>query len=1008
MSSLPPLPFPASAISSQLSELEKVLEILVKSPNSVEAGKYILQRRTSLEHLILLLEMVKSRTKSGHAVMFCAIEIKNVVKENWQLYRDNADAGLLDYVRKTLLLFYLHPPFEAKQPIAFFKDAVVAICAAEEGGWWPGLAQTMVAQMGDSDHERNLRCLKLLSKLTKKFEEQSRSDPLYAEIIGTIDTFHDKLLMFVQGYINTLSQGVVDQSLVLEIIRVSLKVFYRFVYQDIHPKIEDSIRAWAGVIKQVLVPEFGAGAHDPALVFKARGEATKICMFVSTKYREDFQEHVRSFVETIWSNCLRLAGGGDVETLVSSIGFFKAFASSEDYLSFFENNISDIVAKLLLPGLVPDEEDQRLFLEEPDAFAEQMFSWPHPSFRRRHAVADLAATLAKFHPQGIISALRAALAALESNRSLATIPQQLALVDLAALSVVSAQTAAQGASQLIAPLSFPQEIWTKLCENFWVEFVHNQSALPESQRMAALFAVCHHCRFAGVFRYALDIPRLLAQTAGLFESARGCAAARAVLHEFSARLLEARKFSVIDKLNAPDTALSFFQKYYNNPRKLIFELQREVSLFNFEEHAQPLGQILEALLCEAAHGAFDRHSAALLLELARRAEGAQSFAARMLPLIEQFFTRLAEGPAVQHSDILTPMFDAVGRLASRPENAALVVDPLRRLAASADRLQPETLALLFQAVVILAQKMPSALEAEEFKALASVSMRSEIYTPDNLNPAGFAARLAAELICASKNEAHWPAFTQVCERLLELKLVRPFFEVQELMVLNEHFATKSFVMVLAAARTFCSPSSAYSPDQALTATLFFRLFLSYLCLFVDKGGFAKLVEFCQKSGNFDSLRIVLHSQAFANVISTQGVPRTFQFLVLGKILLEEFKIFESTNMQQEFSTMIGALIENMWNRRFNSKALAGRIDEIKERDTLNKLSNNALVSSHRLQNLEPPSKNYIDQFIAKTGIQNSMVDSFLIEKIANFAFSIGINLDQLVSNKKHLDIFPKK
>lgn len=101
---------------------------------------------------------------------------------------------------------YIWAPFSSEDPLPYLKTCLIHMAKSEAGGWWPSLAETLDENMGQEDHGKNLRCLKLLSKLTKKYEEESRSDPLYKEIIDVINIFHDKFLFLVQGYINACSQ----------------------------------------------------------------------------------------------------------------------------------------------------------------------------------------------------------------------------------------------------------------------------------------------------------------------------------------------------------------------------------------------------------------------------------------------------------------------------------------------------------------------------------------------------------------------------------------------------------------------------------------------------------------------------------------------------------------------------------------------------------------------------------------------------------------------------------
>lgn len=81
----------------------------------------------------------------------------------------------------------------------------------------------------------------------------SRSDELYTEIIEVVNVFHEPLLYFLQEYIKIVYSQQGDAN-VLKTIVIMLKIFYKFIYQDIHPKIEDNLGNWVGLLKRILDP----------------------------------------------------------------------------------------------------------------------------------------------------------------------------------------------------------------------------------------------------------------------------------------------------------------------------------------------------------------------------------------------------------------------------------------------------------------------------------------------------------------------------------------------------------------------------------------------------------------------------------------------------------------------------------------------------------------------------------------------------------------------------------
>ena len=90
--------------------------------------------------------------------------------------------------------------------------------------------------------------LLLIKDITFKYSYLSRSDPLYEEIIMVCDQLHDFLLELTLKIVQTanLDQGT------LEILETLMNIFYHLNYQDLHPKFEDNLDSWMGVLKHVM------------------------------------------------------------------------------------------------------------------------------------------------------------------------------------------------------------------------------------------------------------------------------------------------------------------------------------------------------------------------------------------------------------------------------------------------------------------------------------------------------------------------------------------------------------------------------------------------------------------------------------------------------------------------------------------------------------------------------------------------------------------------------------
>ena len=63
---------------------------------------------------------------------------------------------------------------------------------------WRGFTQVIAGWLQKGNDEQKIRALKVLEKITEKYEYSRRSDPLYQEIIYVVSDFHDLLFQLLK------------------------------------------------------------------------------------------------------------------------------------------------------------------------------------------------------------------------------------------------------------------------------------------------------------------------------------------------------------------------------------------------------------------------------------------------------------------------------------------------------------------------------------------------------------------------------------------------------------------------------------------------------------------------------------------------------------------------------------------------------------------------------------------------------------------------------------------
>lgn len=297
----------------------------------------------------------------------------------------------------------------------YLAEALSVIASAEYPKDWDTLTQELIEQMDDQNHEKNFRLWNVIRKITKKYPQESRSDELYHEINVTIKSIHSKLLYYSQGYLNQL-ENIKDAELLhlcLKILKAILKTFYNINSQDLPALVEDNLSNWANILKNLLSKKINmqnlTNSETDVLWFECKGEAIKSALMFATKYQEEFMEAIRPFANEIWDICMESNADEKYTTiLVHSMKYFKSFCESPTFIDFFQDNVTLMFTKVLIPNLTPNEMTTSYFDEEPQAFIENLLANKEYG-ERAETVCSFIKSLSRFHNEKVEDTLKTVL-----------------------------------------------------------------------------------------------------------------------------------------------------------------------------------------------------------------------------------------------------------------------------------------------------------------------------------------------------------------------------------------------------------------------------------------------------------------------------------------------------------------------------------------------------------------------------------------------------------------------
>jgi|JI9StandDraft_2_1071091.scaffolds.fasta_scaffold553726_2 exportin-2 (importin alpha re-exporter) len=81
-------------------------------------------------------------------------------------------------------------------------------------------------------------------------------------------------------------------------LRVLMQIYYNLNYQDLHPKFEDHLQQWMGILKAIMNL-----SNTNESVFKCKGAALEAILLYASKYKEDVEASIKDFCSEIWQLC---------------------------------------------------------------------------------------------------------------------------------------------------------------------------------------------------------------------------------------------------------------------------------------------------------------------------------------------------------------------------------------------------------------------------------------------------------------------------------------------------------------------------------------------------------------------------------------------------------------------------------------------------------------------------------------------------------------------------------
>ncbi|CAD8088438.1 unnamed protein product [Paramecium primaurelia] len=483
--------------SNIVNDLNTAFQLINMGTNDkIRQGEQLLQQiRGDIQYPKVLFDYFQAYEIS--LGLRAAIELKLWFKE----YRnfDDYQAQYVQNVVQTIKQHIISAYIVSEAPLIHqLKDAIVYVASRDFPTQWPTLMADLNQFLTHPDYV--YKTLKLIYKLTEKYVYQSRSDPLYEEIIITCDTIHHNLLLLAKSLIQQI-EALQNLKLSYEILKTLLKVFYNLNFQDLHPHFEDNLQSWMEFMKVVLRLQPVQGVEQ--FLFKCKGEALRCVLLYAMKYRDDFGDLIQVFSSEIWNVCTQTSAGRDSDKIVlCALRYFKTLIAWQDMKTFFEQNIKILIESLIIRNLSLSKDEIGMFQDEPQEFIEKFFEQSDLESRRAQAV-ELFKTVTKHFNQQVNIIIQEYLQAyIQSGMN--GIDNEIILINLIIEASTSSFTSKDGTIDIILSQENVLGFYTHCLKPKLGQIFELQQQNQSVEQKFTPIQLAFYCRYLFYFRNVID------------------------------------------------------------------------------------------------------------------------------------------------------------------------------------------------------------------------------------------------------------------------------------------------------------------------------------------------------------------------------------------------------------------------------------------------------------------------------------------------------------------------
>ncbi|KAG9239373.1 CAS/CSE protein [Amylocarpus encephaloides] len=401
-------------MSLDVQNVARLLQATLDPQQHKQAEVALKQEETKPNFSLLLLEIVASETLPLNTRLSSALCFKNFIKFNW-VEEDGTyklSQNEVTTIKSQLIGLMISSPASIQAQLG---ESISVIAESDFWTRWETLVDDLVSRLTTDNPKVNLGVLEVAHSIFKRWRPLFASDGLYTEINHVLSKFGEpfvKLLASTDQQIaaNKDNKDVLKQY--IEVLNVSIKLFYDLSSQDLPPIFEENLADVTGLLHKYLTYDNPLLVTDDEsesgpLEFVRAGICEAMTLYMQ-KYEDAFGELCKPFITSTWNLLTSIGPETKYDILVSkALHFLTAVASIGSHAQNFNNGeiLGQVVDKVILPNVSLRESDVEQFEDEPIEYIRRDLEGSDTDTRRRAATDFLRKLLEKFESlvTGVVS-----------------------------------------------------------------------------------------------------------------------------------------------------------------------------------------------------------------------------------------------------------------------------------------------------------------------------------------------------------------------------------------------------------------------------------------------------------------------------------------------------------------------------------------------------------------------------------------------------------------------------